>query len=162
MVHLSNPAVLPAGRRHTQSHTLVKSAWKNSCLLLQGCLKLTSILKYGVCFGNTKIQVAFQNLCLLTIAFSLPFQNLSFFLNPPCAKWSKLSDVLSWQFSSVTKRGLNEDQLSMLGEKLLGKVCFHHNGLFELKRVLHLFLQPVLSFPFLSQLSPFYNITLQQ
>ncbi|NXW67332.1 STAT1 protein, partial [Hirundo rustica] len=53
-------------------------------------------------------------------------KNLSFFLNPPCATWSKLSDVLSWQFSSVTKRGLNADQLSMLGEKLLGKVCFHH------------------------------------
>ncbi|KAM4668027.1 signal transducer and activator of transcription 1-alpha/beta isoform 11-T12 [Amazona ochrocephala] len=47
-------------------------------------------------------------------------KNLSFFLNPPYAKWSKLSEVLSWQFSSVTKRGLNADQLSMLGEKLLG------------------------------------------
>ncbi|NXI40471.1 STAT1 protein, partial [Galbula dea] len=47
-------------------------------------------------------------------------KNLSFFLNPPFAKWSQLSEVLSWQFSSVTKRGLNADQLSMLGEKLLG------------------------------------------
>uniref|UniRef100_A0A8D0H6I6 Signal transducer and activator of transcription n=1 Tax=Sphenodon punctatus TaxID=8508 RepID=A0A8D0H6I6_SPHPU len=47
-------------------------------------------------------------------------KNLSFFLNPPCARWSQLSEVLSWQFSSVTKRGLNVDQLSMLGEKLLG------------------------------------------
>uniref|UniRef100_A0A5F9CKN5 Signal transducer and activator of transcription n=1 Tax=Oryctolagus cuniculus TaxID=9986 RepID=A0A5F9CKN5_RABIT len=47
-------------------------------------------------------------------------RNLSFFLNPPCARWSQLSEVLSWQFSSVTKRGLNGDQLSMLGEKLLG------------------------------------------
>ncbi|XP_009993543.1 PREDICTED: signal transducer and activator of transcription 1-alpha/beta [Chaetura pelagica] len=47
-------------------------------------------------------------------------KNLSFFLNPPYAKWSTLSEVLSWQFSSVTKRGLNPDQLSMLGEKLLG------------------------------------------
>ncbi|NWW95413.1 STAT1 protein, partial [Rhynochetos jubatus] len=46
-------------------------------------------------------------------------KNLSFFLNPPYAKWSNLSEVLSWQFSSVTKRGLNADQLSMLGEKLL-------------------------------------------
>ncbi|KAJ7398544.1 hypothetical protein BTVI_124330 [Pitangus sulphuratus] len=53
-------------------------------------------------------------------------KNLSFFLSPPCAKWSKLSEVLSWQFSSVTKRGLNADQLSMLGEKLLGMVYFHH------------------------------------
>ncbi|NXU82791.1 STAT1 protein, partial [Xiphorhynchus elegans] len=54
-------------------------------------------------------------------------KNLSFFLSPPCAKWSKLSEVLSWQFSSVTKRGLNADQLSMLGEKLLGMDCFHHS-----------------------------------
>ncbi|XP_008935719.1 PREDICTED: signal transducer and activator of transcription 1-alpha/beta-like, partial [Merops nubicus] len=56
--------------------------------------------------------------------------NLSFFLNPPCAKWSKLSEVLSWQFSSVTKRGLNADQLSMLGEKLLGPTSGgSHDGL---------------------------------
>ncbi|NWZ32534.1 STAT1 protein, partial [Asarcornis scutulata] len=71
-------------------------------------------------------------------------KNLSFFLNPPYAKWSKLSEVLSWQFSSVTKRGLNADQLSMLGEKLLGMVCFYHfkpfssieqaDGQFELKQ----------------------------
>ncbi|XP_075036094.1 signal transducer and activator of transcription 1-alpha/beta isoform X2 [Mixophyes fleayi] len=47
-------------------------------------------------------------------------KNLSFFLNPPAATWAQLSEVLSWQFSSVTKRGLNADQLSMLEEKLLG------------------------------------------
>ncbi|XP_044282919.1 signal transducer and activator of transcription 1-alpha/beta [Varanus komodoensis] len=50
-------------------------------------------------------------------------KNLSFFLNPPHARWSQLSEVLSWQFSSVTKRGLSADQLNMLGEKLLGKPC---------------------------------------
>ncbi|KAF4014256.1 hypothetical protein G4228_005378, partial [Cervus hanglu yarkandensis] len=50
----------------------------------------------------------------------IDLENLSFFLNPPCARWSQLSEVLSWQFSSVTKRGLNVDQLNMLGEKLLG------------------------------------------
>ncbi|XP_029461951.1 signal transducer and activator of transcription 1-alpha/beta isoform X2 [Rhinatrema bivittatum] len=51
-------------------------------------------------------------------------KNLSFFLNPPAAQWSLIADVLSWQFSSVTKRGLNADQLRMLGEKLLGpNVC---------------------------------------
>ncbi|NWQ77532.1 STAT1 protein, partial [Columbina picui] len=55
-------------------------------------------------------------------------KNLSFFLTPPYAKWSKLSEVLSWQFSSVTKRGLNADQLSMLGEKLLG-IGGSHDGL---------------------------------
>ncbi|XP_030310474.1 signal transducer and activator of transcription 1-alpha/beta isoform X1 [Calypte anna] len=57
-------------------------------------------------------------------------KNLSFFLNPPCAKWSVLSEVLSWQFSSVTKRGLNADQLGMLGEKLLGPASGgSHDGL---------------------------------
>ncbi|XP_007494594.1 signal transducer and activator of transcription 1-alpha/beta [Monodelphis domestica] len=56
-------------------------------------------------------------------------KNLSFFLNPPCAKWSQLSEVLSWQFSSVTKRGLNLEQLNMLGEKLLGPNSSTTDGL---------------------------------
>ncbi|KAI4891002.1 hypothetical protein NFI96_011730 [Prochilodus magdalenae] len=47
-------------------------------------------------------------------------QNLPFFLNPPSVKWGELAKVLSWQFSSVTKRGLNADQMSMLADKLLG------------------------------------------
>ncbi|XP_047432796.1 signal transducer and activator of transcription 1a isoform X3 [Mugil cephalus] len=47
-------------------------------------------------------------------------KNLKFFLSPPQAKWSQLSEVLSWQFSSVTKRGLNQEQLNMLADKLLG------------------------------------------
>ncbi|XP_069790742.1 signal transducer and activator of transcription 1-alpha/beta-like isoform X2 [Narcine bancroftii] len=54
---------------------------------------------------------------------------LGFFSNPPAATWSQLSEVLSWQFSSVTKRGLNSDQLGMLGEKLLGpNNCFNENS----------------------------------
>uniref|UniRef100_A0A669D6X7 Signal transducer and activator of transcription n=1 Tax=Oreochromis niloticus TaxID=8128 RepID=A0A669D6X7_ORENI len=48
-------------------------------------------------------------------------KNLKFFLSPPAAKWSQLSEVLSWQFSSVTKRGLNQEQLNMLADKLLGE-----------------------------------------
>nr|XP_029131318.1 signal transducer and activator of transcription 1-like [Labrus bergylta] len=47
-------------------------------------------------------------------------RNLKFFLSAPQAKWSQLSEVLSWQFSSVTKRGLNQEQLNMLADKLLG------------------------------------------
>ncbi|XP_022535811.2 signal transducer and activator of transcription 1b [Astyanax mexicanus] len=47
-------------------------------------------------------------------------QNLTFFLNPPMVKWGELSKVLSWQFSSVTKRGLSADQLRVLGNRLLG------------------------------------------
>uniref|UniRef100_A0A8C1CPS3 Signal transducer and activator of transcription n=1 Tax=Cyprinus carpio carpio TaxID=630221 RepID=A0A8C1CPS3_CYPCA len=47
-------------------------------------------------------------------------KNLSFFVTPPSATWGHLAEVLSWQFSSITKRGLNQEQLSMLGTKLLG------------------------------------------
>uniref|UniRef100_A0A4W6BWB5 Signal transducer and activator of transcription n=1 Tax=Lates calcarifer TaxID=8187 RepID=A0A4W6BWB5_LATCA len=48
-------------------------------------------------------------------------RNLSFFGNPPRASWSQLSEVLSWQFSTFAGRGLNKEQLTMLGEKLLGQ-----------------------------------------
>ncbi|XP_034417090.1 signal transducer and activator of transcription 4 isoform X2 [Cyclopterus lumpus] len=48
-------------------------------------------------------------------------RNLAFFGNPPRATWSQLSEVLSWQFSTVADRGLNKAQLNMLGEKLLGQ-----------------------------------------
>ncbi|XP_076858468.1 signal transducer and activator of transcription 1b [Brachyhypopomus gauderio] len=47
-------------------------------------------------------------------------QSLTFFLNPPPVKWAELTKVLSWQFSSITKRGLSTEQLSMLADKLLG------------------------------------------
>ncbi|ROL40904.1 Signal transducer and activator of transcription 1 [Anabarilius grahami] len=46
-------------------------------------------------------------------------KNLSFFVTPSSATWGHLAEVLSWQFSSITKRGLNQEQLSMLGTKLL-------------------------------------------
>lgn len=47
-------------------------------------------------------------------------QNLAFFSNPPWANWNQLSEVLSWQFSTFAGQGLNKEQLTMLGEKLLG------------------------------------------
>uniref|UniRef100_A0A8C9Y9L2 Signal transducer and activator of transcription n=1 Tax=Sander lucioperca TaxID=283035 RepID=A0A8C9Y9L2_SANLU len=48
-------------------------------------------------------------------------RNLAFFGNPPRATWSQLSEVLSWQFSTFAGQGLNREQLTMLGEKLLGQ-----------------------------------------
>uniref|UniRef100_A0A672RTZ2 Signal transducer and activator of transcription n=1 Tax=Sinocyclocheilus grahami TaxID=75366 RepID=A0A672RTZ2_SINGR len=45
--------------------------------------------------------------------------NLSFFLNPAPVKWGQLSKVLSWQFSSATKRALNSEQLRTLADKYL-------------------------------------------
>ncbi|CAB1346703.1 unnamed protein product [Coregonus sp. 'balchen'] len=48
-------------------------------------------------------------------------ENLGFFASPQRASWGQLSEVLSWQFSTFTGRGLNREQLCMLGEKLLGQ-----------------------------------------
>uniref|UniRef100_A0A8C5ERN2 Signal transducer and activator of transcription n=1 Tax=Gouania willdenowi TaxID=441366 RepID=A0A8C5ERN2_GOUWI len=48
-------------------------------------------------------------------------RNLAFFGNPPRASWKQLSEVLSWQFSTLAGRGLNKDQLGMLEEKIFGQ-----------------------------------------
>ncbi|XP_037344351.1 signal transducer and activator of transcription 4 isoform X2 [Pungitius pungitius] len=48
-------------------------------------------------------------------------RNMAFFGNPPRSTWSQLSEVLSWQFSTFVGKGLNKEQLHMLGEKLLGQ-----------------------------------------
>ncbi|XP_041663565.1 signal transducer and activator of transcription 1-alpha/beta-like [Cheilinus undulatus] len=45
--------------------------------------------------------------------------DLSLFLKPPSLKWEQLSQVLSWQFVSAAKLGLNEDQLSTLRDKFV-------------------------------------------
>ncbi|TSW75980.1 Signal transducer and activator of transcription 3.2 [Bagarius yarrelli] len=47
--------------------------------------------------------------------------NLVFFANPPMASWSQLGQMLSWQFQSSVKRGLDGDQLQTLAKKLFGK-----------------------------------------
>ncbi|CAH2224365.1 signal transducer and activator of transcription 2 isoform X1 [Pelobates cultripes] len=47
-------------------------------------------------------------------------KDLTFFSKPPPAPWVLLANALSWQFLFSTKRGLNQDQLQMLGKKLCG------------------------------------------
>ncbi|XP_028249682.1 signal transducer and activator of transcription 1-alpha/beta-like isoform X2 [Parambassis ranga] len=46
--------------------------------------------------------------------------NLSLFSNPPPLPWQQLSKALSWQFLSVGQRELDENQLSMLRDKIVG------------------------------------------
>lgn len=57
---------------------------------------------------------------------------MNFFTKPPVGTWDQVAEVLSWQFSSTTKRGLTIEQLTTLAEKLLGEEHFC------LKRYLHL------------------------
>ncbi|KTG06746.1 hypothetical protein cypCar_00011645 [Cyprinus carpio] len=58
---------------------------------------------------------------LMLQGLDIDLENLGFFSNPLRASWSQLSEVLSWQFSSFAGRGLNKEQLNMLGDKLLGQ-----------------------------------------
>ncbi|XP_070813978.1 signal transducer and activator of transcription 2 isoform X2 [Chaetodon trifascialis] len=56
--------------------------------------------------------------------FNMVSQNtkdVMFFANCPAATWPQFGEMLSWQFLSATKRGLNDDQLVMIADKLFGK-----------------------------------------
>lgn len=57
---------------------------------------------------------------LLRGNFLVSRQNVNFFTKPPVGTWDQVAEVLSWQFSSTTKRGLTIEQLTTLAEKLLG------------------------------------------
>uniref|UniRef100_A0AAR2LIM5 Signal transducer and activator of transcription n=1 Tax=Pygocentrus nattereri TaxID=42514 RepID=A0AAR2LIM5_PYGNA len=47
-------------------------------------------------------------------------KNLMFFASSPVASWSQLGQMLNWQFLSCGKRGLEQDQLETLAQKLFG------------------------------------------
>lgn len=68
--------------------------------------------------------VAFSLSLSLFLSLSLSLQNVNFFTKPPVGTWDQVAEVLSWQFSSTTKRGLTIEQLTTLAEKLLGDVSF--------------------------------------
>uniref|UniRef100_A0A8D0D7X2 Signal transducer and activator of transcription n=1 Tax=Sander lucioperca TaxID=283035 RepID=A0A8D0D7X2_SANLU len=54
---------------------------------------------------------------------SLDTKDVLFFANSPAAPWLQFGEMLSWQFLSATKRGLNEAQLEMIAHRLFGKCC---------------------------------------
>lgn len=58
------------------------------------------------------------------VVFIVSLQNVNFFTKPPVGTWDQVAEVLSWQFSSTTKRGLTIEQLTTLAEKLLGRFSF--------------------------------------
>uniref|UniRef100_A0A8D3D8Y6 Signal transducer and activator of transcription n=1 Tax=Scophthalmus maximus TaxID=52904 RepID=A0A8D3D8Y6_SCOMX len=47
-------------------------------------------------------------------------KDLMFFANSPAATWPQFGEMLSWQFLSATKRGLNDAQLEMIAHRLFG------------------------------------------
>ncbi|XP_069564293.1 signal transducer and activator of transcription 2 isoform X1 [Brachyistius frenatus] len=48
-------------------------------------------------------------------------KDVMFFANSPAATWQQFGEMLSWQFLSATKRGLDEAQLEMIAHRLFGK-----------------------------------------
>uniref|UniRef100_A0A4W4F1P3 Signal transducer and activator of transcription n=1 Tax=Electrophorus electricus TaxID=8005 RepID=A0A4W4F1P3_ELEEL len=54
-------------------------------------------------------------------------KNLLFFASSPTASWSQFGEMLSWQFLSCGKRGLNSDQLDTIAQKLFGKQKSYDN-----------------------------------
>ncbi|XP_070758290.1 signal transducer and activator of transcription 2 isoform X3 [Enoplosus armatus] len=48
-------------------------------------------------------------------------KDIMFFANSPAATWPQFGEMLSWQFLSATKRGLNDAQLEMIAHRLFGK-----------------------------------------
>lgn len=48
-------------------------------------------------------------------------KNIMLFANSPAATWPQFGEMLSWQFLSATKRGLDDCQLEMIAYRLFGK-----------------------------------------
>uniref|UniRef100_A0AAY5EZR3 Signal transducer and activator of transcription n=1 Tax=Electrophorus electricus TaxID=8005 RepID=A0AAY5EZR3_ELEEL len=55
-------------------------------------------------------------------------KNLLFFASSPTASWSQFGEMLSWQFLSCGKRGLNSDQLDTIAQKLFGELPSYHSA----------------------------------
>uniref|UniRef100_A0A8W4F673 Signal transducer and activator of transcription n=1 Tax=Sus scrofa TaxID=9823 RepID=A0A8W4F673_PIG len=85
------------GRANCDTHSLPVVVISNICQMPNAW---ASILWYNMLTNNPK--------------------NVNFFTKPPIGTWDQVAEVLSWQFSSTTKRGLSIEQLSTLAEKLLG------------------------------------------
>nr|XP_056711592.1 signal transducer and activator of transcription 2 [Euleptes europaea] len=83
------------------------------------CQLQTSTLPVVIISNANQASSAWASILWFNMVGADP-KNQLFFSNPSAATWAKLSKVLSWQFSDATKRGLDAEQLKMLGEKLCG------------------------------------------
>lgn len=124
--HLQLKEQKVAGNRHNEVPLIVTEelhslSFESSMQLFQGLdIKLEAVSLPVVVISNVcQLPSGWASILWYNMLTTEP-KNLKFFLSPPAAKWSQLSEVLSWQFSSVTKRGLNNEQLNMLADKLLG------------------------------------------
>ncbi|XP_048347661.1 signal transducer and activator of transcription 2 isoform X2 [Sphaerodactylus townsendi] len=83
------------------------------------CQLQTSTLPVVIISNANQASSAWASILWFNMLGADP-KNQLFFSSPPTTTWAKLSKVLSWQFSNTTKRGLDLEQLKMLGEKISG------------------------------------------
>ncbi|NXY85098.1 STAT2 protein, partial [Alcedo cyanopectus] len=80
----------------------------------------TSTLPFVIISNNNQLSSAWASILWINMLSSNPREQ-QFFSAPPPAPWPQLAEVLSWQFKSVAERGLGQEHLLMLAEKLFGK-----------------------------------------
>ncbi|XP_054435877.1 signal transducer and activator of transcription 2 [Pteronotus mesoamericanus] len=80
----------------------------------------TDTLPVVIISNMSQLSVAWASVLWFNLLSSNP-QNQQFFSSPPKAPWNLLGPALSWQFSSYVGRGLDQDQLNMLKNKLFGQ-----------------------------------------
>ncbi|XP_065432714.1 signal transducer and activator of transcription 2 isoform X1 [Chrysemys picta bellii] len=79
----------------------------------------TSTLPVVIISSNNQLSSAWASVLWFNMLSPDP-KNQLFFSAPPAASWAQLAEVLNWQFSAATERGLDKEQLHMLAEKLFG------------------------------------------
>ncbi|XP_031949907.1 signal transducer and activator of transcription 2 isoform X2 [Corvus moneduloides] len=79
----------------------------------------TTTLPFVIISNNNQFSSAWASILWFNMLSSDP-KAQQFFSSPPPAPWPQLAKVLSWQFESVAERGLSQENLLMLAEKLLG------------------------------------------
>ncbi|XP_035030376.1 signal transducer and activator of transcription 1-alpha/beta-like isoform X2 [Hippoglossus stenolepis] len=84
-----------------------------------GCNIEASSLPVVVVSSSNQMPAAWASVMWCNVLSSSEPRNLLLFLEPPPLAWQQLSQVLSWQFLSVGQRGLDENQLSMLRDRIV-------------------------------------------
>ncbi|XP_040913732.1 signal transducer and activator of transcription 1-alpha/beta-like [Toxotes jaculatrix] len=78
-----------------------------------------SSLPVVVISSTNQIPSAWASIMWFNMLSTSEPRNLLLFVDPPPLTWQQLSQVLSWQFLSVGQRELDENQLSMLRDKIV-------------------------------------------
>ncbi|XP_061649480.1 signal transducer and activator of transcription 4 [Phyllopteryx taeniolatus] len=82
------------------------------------CLIEARSLPVVVISATSQVPSAWASVMWYNMSTSEPM-NLSLFSDPPLLSWPHLSQLLSWQFLSIGKRQLDENQLTMLRGKIV-------------------------------------------